>query len=438
MLEAKAASPEPDPPADAARCAEARAQIGITSADRFPTIGTQALAAAASATPPAAPTSTPPTPTTASPTSSSPSPFSYEVDLWGRIRRNIAVAKEEAQATAADLQTTLLSLQAELAIDYFELRSADAQTEAARTTPSRIPGSPPHHHQPLQGGVVAKSDVYQAQTQLQAAVVQLSDIAVQRAKYEHAIAILIGQPPNSFSLPPAPLDMQPPAIPAGLPSQLLERRPDIAAAERRAAEANERIGIARAAFFPTLGFCCRRRLREPARSSSLLTPSNIVYALGPTPQLHLLRRGPAAAAQSAQARRRISTAASADYKQTVLTAFQQVEDNLVALRVLAQEAEQQRQATERRPGCPDDLQQPLRRRRRHLPPGHHRPDHRAHQRAQRHRHPAPPHGRHRAPRQSSRRRLVHGSAAQVLNQYRNIPNPATALLAWLPYGFPAP
>ena len=331
----------------AARFAEARAQIGINNAALFPTIGAvpsvSGIRYAAGR-----PNFNAANLNNGIADLQLPLTLSYEIDLWGRLRRGVYLAREEAQASAADQQTVQLSLQAELAMDYFELRSADAQMrlledtvkdyrEALRITTNRF-----------EGGVVAESDVFQSRTQLQAAIVQQADIAVQRARYEHAIAVLIGQPPNSFSLAVEPLHAQPPAIPLSLPSQLLERRPDIAAAERRTAEANERIGIARAAYFPTLSFSLATGL-EAASVTKLLKASNIFYALGPTLGQTFFDAG---------RRRNISAqalagfdASSADYRQTTLTAFQQVEDNLAALRILAQEAEQQRQATEAAQGA---------------------------------------------------------------------------------------
>jgi NodT family efflux transporter outer membrane factor (OMF) lipoprotein len=272
-----------------------------------------------------------------------PLTLSYEADFWGRVRRGINLAKEETQASSADYETARLSIQAEIAMDYFEVRSADAQTklladtvndyqEALRITTNRF-----------EGGVVAESDVFQAKTQLQTAIVQQSDLAIRRASFEHAIAVLIGQPPNSFSVPVVPLNAQPPAIPASLPSQLLERRPDIAAAERRTAEANERIGIARAAYFPTVGFSLSAGI-EASTLANFFSASNIVYALGPVLGETLFDAGRRAGV-SQQAIAGFQEA-SADYRQTTLTAFQQVEDNLAALRILQQEADQQRQATE--------------------------------------------------------------------------------------------
>ncbi len=349
-LETKAALQNQSLKSYAARFDEARAQIGINNSARLPTIGTAPIVQGVrysagrpyfnSANLDASPSGVPDIVL--------PLTISYEFDFWGRVRRTVNVAREEAQATAADLATAQLSVQSELATDYFELRTDDAQVkllgdtvkdyqEALRITTNRF-----------EGGISNEADVFQATTQLQAAIVQLSDIAIQRAQYEHAIAILIGQPPNSFSLPATQLAVQPPPIPPSLPSQLLERRPDIAAAERRTAEANQRIGIARAAFFPAVGFSGSGGFENGALAS-FFSASNIVYAVGPTLNYNLFDNG-LRRSQSAQAIAGFEQT-SADYRQTVLTAFQQVEDNLAALRILAQEADQQHQATEAAQGA---------------------------------------------------------------------------------------
>jgi NodT family efflux transporter outer membrane factor (OMF) lipoprotein len=340
-LEAKVALSNQSLKVSEARFREARAQIRINRANLYPTIGTSPSAVgeryaanrpyfnAASANNGEADLQL-------------PLDLNYEIDLWGRVRRTINAAKEETQASAADLATAKLSLQTEVAMDYFELRSADAQKklladtvtdyrEALRITTNRF-----------EGGISAISDVYQAQTQLQAALVAESDVAVAREQYEHAIAVLIGQPPASFSLAETPLNAQPPLIPTGLPSQLLERRPDIAAAERRANEANERIGIARAAFFPSLSLNAAVGF-ESTSIKSLFNASNFVYALGPSLSQTFFDAGRRAAI-SEQAYASFDEA-SASFRQTSLDAYQQVEDNLTVLRVLSQESIQQHQAT---------------------------------------------------------------------------------------------
>ena len=267
--------------------------------------------------------------------------LSYEIDLWGRIRRSVTAAREEAQATAGDLETARLSIQAELAFNYFELRSADAQQRLLNDTVNAFKEALQLTLNRYEGGAAPKSDVAQAQTQLETTQVQATDIAVQRAAFEHAIAVLIGKPPAEFSLPPAPLDLQPPDIPVGVPSELLERRPDIAAAERRVAEANEQIGIAKAAYFPTvtlnalLGF-------ESSSIHNLMGWQSFLWAVGSSLAQTIFDGGRRRATSEAALASYDATVAS--YRQATLDAFQQVEDNLAALRILEQETQQQERA----------------------------------------------------------------------------------------------
>jgi len=272
-----------------------------------------------------------------------PLDLNYEIDLWGRVRRGVSAAREEAQASAADMQTALLSLQAELAIDYFEARSADAQEKLLNDTVHDYEEAYRITNNRFEGGVSPRSDVNQAKTQLEAARVEARDITLRRAQFEHAIAVLTGRPPAKFTLPAAPLHAEPPVIPAGLPSDLLERRADIAAAERRVAEANDRVGIARAAFFPTLSLSAAAGF-EGTSLVNLFHSASYIWAVGPTLSQTLFdagRRRAVAAGAGASYDESV-----ANYRQTTLTAFQQVEDNLAALRVLEQEAEHQRQATQ--------------------------------------------------------------------------------------------
>jgi len=269
--------------------------------------------------------------------------MSYEVDLWGRVRRTIAASRNEMQATAADLETARLSLQAELAIDYFELRAADAQQQLLNATVKAFEDALRLTENRFRGGAAPQADVAQAQTQLDTTRVQATDVTVQRAQFEHAIAILIGRPPAAFSLPPQPLDHRPPDVPTGVPSQLLERRPDIAAAERRVAEANEQIGIARAAYYPTVllnasvGF-------EGSSFGNLLNASSLIWSVGASITETIFDGGRRRA--TSEAARAAYDATVAGYRQTTLNAFQQVEDNLVALRVLEQESAEQRRAVQ--------------------------------------------------------------------------------------------
>ncbi|MBT9329507.1 efflux transporter outer membrane subunit [Paracidobacterium acidisoli] len=271
-----------------------------------------------------------------------PVDLSWEIDLWGKIRREVTASREEAQASAADLQTASLSLHAELAIDYFELRSADAQKQLLDQTVKDYEDALRLTTNRFEGGASPKSDVAQAQTQLDAAQVQDTDIGVQRAQFEHAVAILIGKPPAQFSLALTPLHAEPPVIPAGVPSELLQRRPDIAASERRMGEANEQIGIARSAYFPDLTLSAEGGFEGTTIANWMNWPSRF-WAVGPTLAQTIFDGGRRrATSESALAG---YDAAVATYRQTSLTAFMEVEDNLAALRVLEQEAQQQNQAT---------------------------------------------------------------------------------------------
>jgi len=324
-----------------ARFREARAEIGIQRAAQFPTInvGPNINSVQDSAHQPYFPIQNP------QPAGLFQLPFdlSYEIDLWGSIRRSVAAAREEAQATAADLATTNLSLHAELALDYMELRSADAQAKLLDQTVKAYTRALALTQNRLAGGEAPASDVAQAQTQLDTTRVQATDIGVQRAQYEHAIAILLGRPPAAFSLPPAPMALQQPIIPVGVPSELLERRPDIAAAERRMAEANQRIGIAQAAYYPSLNLGALSGFEGTSLTNWFGWPS-LFWAVGLT-MTETVFDGGLRRAQSQLARAGYD-AAVANYRQTTLTAFQQVEDNLAALRILADEAGQQREAVQ--------------------------------------------------------------------------------------------
>jgi NodT family efflux transporter outer membrane factor (OMF) lipoprotein len=270
-----------------------------------------------------------------------PFDLSYELDLWGRVRRSVAAAREEAQATAADYETAKLSLEAELALDYFELRSADAQKQLLDDTVRAYSDNLQLTVRRFKGGVAPRADVAQAQTQMETTQVQDTDVTVQRAQFEHAIATLIGKPPAEFSLAAAPLNSQPPRTPPGLPSELLQRRPDIAAAERRVAEANQQIGIARAAYFPTVTLGGTAGFSGSQASNWFGWPSGF-WAVGPALAQTLFDAGRRrATSESARAN---YDAAVATYRQTSLTAFQEVEDNVAALRILENETQQQQQA----------------------------------------------------------------------------------------------
>jgi NodT family efflux transporter outer membrane factor (OMF) lipoprotein len=343
-LEPQVAANNQDLKAADARFREARALIRFNHASLYPTVGVAPSAGGVRES------SNRPylSPTAAASNGNGlgdiqlPVDLSYEIDVWGRIRRSVNAAREEAQASAGDRQTVLLSLQAELAFDYFEARSADAQEKLLNDTVKYYEEAYRITSNRFEGGVAPKSDVDQAKTQLEAAKVQARDITLRRGQFEHAIAVLLGEPPASFTLTDVPLDARPPVIPPGLPSELLERRPDIAAAERRVAEANDRIGIARAAFYPTISLNGTVGI-EATSFANLFNPASLLWAIGPTLSQTVFDAGRRASV-SEQANARYDETV-ADYRQTTLTAFQQVEDNLIALRVLQQEAENQHQAT---------------------------------------------------------------------------------------------
>ena len=270
-----------------------------------------------------------------------PVDVSYEADLWGRIRRSIAVARENYQAAAADLENVKLILQSELAIDYFEARSLDAQKELLDNNVVAFQKALQLTQNRYNGGVASKAEVAQAQTQLDQTQAQDIDVQAARAEYEHAIAVLIGKDPEEFKLPVLPLKQTPPVIPTGVPSQLLERRPDIAIAERQMAAQNEQIGIARAAFFPQLLITATGGLQSGSIVDWFTWPSRY-WAVGPQLAQVIFDAGRRRAQlESAQAGYEVTVA---DYRQSALTAFREVEDNLAALRILEQESAKQQEA----------------------------------------------------------------------------------------------
>jgi NodT family efflux transporter outer membrane factor (OMF) lipoprotein len=274
-----------------------------------------------------------------------PFDLDYEIDLWGRVRRTVAQAREQAQATDADLETSRLSLHAELALDYFDLRSADAQRKLLTDTVKAFQSALQLTEDRYNGGASPLSDVSQARTQLQVAQVAATDVDIHRAGYEHAIAVLIGKPPAALTLPPDPITVASPTlpvIPVALPSELLERRPDIASSERTVAAANEQIGIARAAYYPTLSLSGIAGFEGTSAINWLSWPSRF-FAVGPTFSETLYDHGRRHATSDIALAQYDGMVAA--YRQTTLTAFQQVEDNLNALRNLEIEAGQQHDAT---------------------------------------------------------------------------------------------
>jgi len=264
-----------------------------------------------------------------------PVDVSYQADVWGSIRHTVRGSAESAQATAAQLENVRLTFQAALAQDYFELHGVDGEQELLERTVKSYTEYLQLTKDRFASGVASGVDVAQAETQLKTAQAQLIDLGVARAQFEHAIAILVGKPPAQLTIASAPIKSSPPAIPAGVPADLLERRPDVAGAERQMAVANEQIGIARAAFFPTLLLTASGGLESGSLTDWFTWPSHF-WSLGPQVAETIFDAG-RRRAQSDSARAAFD-ASIASYRQTVLTSFQQVEDNLAALRVLANEA----------------------------------------------------------------------------------------------------
>jgi NodT family efflux transporter outer membrane factor (OMF) lipoprotein len=274
-------------------------------------------------------------------TYSLPIDVSYELDLWHRIRNTVAANAFQAQASAADVATAILSTQAELAQDYFQLRALDAQRKILEETVENYRRNVELTVSRFQGGIASEEDVAQAQTQLDTTAAQATDLGVARAQIEHAIATLIGKPAASFSLAVGEFAPRPPAVPVALPSELLERRPDIAAAERRVAAANAQIGVARAAYYPRVVLSASGGFQTTHFTQWFTWPSRF-WSVGPQLAGTLLDVG---------ARRALNEQAQASYEQTVanyrqaaLNAFQGVEDNLSTLRILSQEVVEQHTA----------------------------------------------------------------------------------------------
>jgi NodT family efflux transporter outer membrane factor (OMF) lipoprotein len=270
-----------------------------------------------------------------------PFELSYEVDVWGRVRRTVESYRDQAQASAADLATVNLSMHAQVALFYFQARVLDGEEQLLNSTVTQYEQALELIQNRYAGGIASDLEVQQATTQLETTRAQAIDVGVARAQYEHAVAILIGKPPADFSLAALPLTTPPPPIPAGLPSELLERRPDIAAAERRMASANAQIGVAKAAYYPTISLGATGGF-ESGVITTLISGPSALWSVG----------GSAIAPIFDAGRRRANVDQAiaayeqnvANYRETVLTGFQQVEDNLAALRILEHEAQVQENA----------------------------------------------------------------------------------------------
>jgi NodT family efflux transporter outer membrane factor (OMF) lipoprotein len=267
----------------------------------------------------------------------------WEPDLWGSVRRSVESQRATTQATAADLANVDLSLRSELAMDYFELRGLDTQQRLLDNTVLQYQDYLALTQARFTGGVATDSDVALAQTQLDQTRAQAIDVGVARAQYEHAIATLTGVPASSFGLAPAPLDLQLPQVPLGVPSQLLERRPDVAAAERRTDAANAQIGIAIAAYYPTITLNGGGGFESQSLGTWVQGPSSL-WSLGGS-AVELLFDAGRRHALTEEARHAYEQNV-ANYRQTVLQAFQDVEDNLSGLRILNSESLAQQRAVD--------------------------------------------------------------------------------------------
>lgn len=264
-----------------------------------------------------------------------PFDVAWEPDLWGRVKQTVENSRAQAQASAADVANVALSMHAELATDYFDLRSMDSQSQLLQSTVSSYTEALNLTQSRYNGGLASGVDVAQAQTQLETTRAEYVDVGVQRAADEHAIAVLIGKPASDFKIDPLPLAAPPPVIPPGLPSELLERRPDIAAAERIVAGENALIGVARTAYFPNVLLSGNGGLESGKITTLLEGPAGFWSLAGSAAETLFDAGARRAAVEEAQANYDQSVD---NYRQTVLTAFQEVEDNLSALRILETEA----------------------------------------------------------------------------------------------------
>ena len=270
-----------------------------------------------------------------------PVDFSYQVDVWGQVRRTVESNREQAQASAADLATVNLSMHADLAIDYFQARSLDAEEQLLNSTVTEYEQALELIQSRYAGGIASEVEVEQATTQLETTRAQAVDVGVARSQFEHAIAILIGKPPADFSLPPLPLTTPPPPIPVSVPSELLERRPDIAAAERRVASANAQIGVAKSAYYPLVDLAGSGGFQSGSITTLLSGPSGL-WSVGLS-AVGTIFDGGRRRALNDQARAAYDYQV-ASYRENVLSGFQQVEDNLAAVRILENEARVQDEA----------------------------------------------------------------------------------------------
>jgi NodT family efflux transporter outer membrane factor (OMF) lipoprotein len=261
--------------------------------------------------------------------------LSYQVNAWGRVSRNVESFREQAQASAGDLAVVSLSMHAALAVDYFAARTLDAEEKLLQDTVTQYQQAFQLNQDRYEGGLASEVEVEQARTILETTRAQMIDVGVARAQFEHATAVLLGKAPADFTLPPLPLTAPPPPIPVGIPSELLERRPDIAAAERRVASANAQVGLAKAAYYPLVNILGTGGF-ESGTITTLLQGPSALWSVGASAAVTVFDVGRRRAFND-QAKAAYDSSV-AFYRETVLSSFQQVEDNLAALRVLEQEA----------------------------------------------------------------------------------------------------
>jgi multidrug efflux system outer membrane protein len=333
-LEARASAANQQLKAAMARFLEARATMDVTRSGLFPNVGA-GFSDTRQRVSPNAPV------TTTGQEIGQPATFndftvpvdvSYEADLWGRVRRSVESARAQARATADDLEAIKLSIEAEVALDYFTLRALDSEEAVLRSSVKVFTISYDLTVNRRIGGVATDLDVAEAQTILKTTQAQIPAVALQRAQFEHALALLVGQPAATFRVPERALSATPPLIASGLPSELLERRPDISAAERRMAAANASIGVAKAAFFPTVELNGLAGL-ESVNAGTIFNWSSRMWAVGPNLTLPIFEGG------RLKAGLRLANATYeemvANYRESVLTAFSEVEDSLAAQKLLA-------------------------------------------------------------------------------------------------------
>jgi multidrug efflux system outer membrane protein len=342
-LESQAAAANQQLKVAVAQFAEARATMDVARAGLFPNVG-GGFSATRQRVSPNAPLTTTGQPIGQPSTFNDftvPLDLSYEVDLWGRVRRSVESARAQARASADDLEAIKLTIQAEVALDYFTLRALDSEQAVLRSSVKVFNTSYDLTVDRRNGGVATDLDVAEAKTVLKTTQAQIPAVALQRAQLEHALALLVGQPAATFRIPERSLSAAPPLIASGLPSELLERRPDISAAERRMASANAGIGVAKAAFFPTVQLNGLTGL-ESVNAGTLFNYSSRMWAVGPSMTLPIFEGG------RLRAGLRLAKATYeemvASYRQSVLTAFSEVEDNLAAQSFLASQYDAQSDA----------------------------------------------------------------------------------------------